>query len=184
LYEKLIEISKKYQKPVGCHGYEHTDRVIKICKLLGDKLKANMEILLPAAILHDVGRGNDSHALKGATMAQKILDKLGYKYVDDIVYAIKVHSFSEGLEAKTLESQILSDADKLDAMGAIGVYRVSQYGVEHNQSQDHFIKHFYDKLLTLRDQLYTDEAKKLAEKRHRFMLEYLKQLKKELKGLS
>ena len=83
-----------------------------------------------------------------------------------------------------MEARILSDADKLDAMGAIGIYRAAQYGVEHERPEKEFINHFHEKLLTLKDLLYTDEAKKLAEKRHAFMLQYLEQIDKESKGLS
>jgi uncharacterized protein len=182
--EKLEEISKQLQKQIGCHGYEHTERVIETCKVLGAALTADMDVLMPAAILHDIDRGNDNHAHQSAIMAREILLDLGYTKVDEIVHAIDVHSFSAGGEAKTLEAQILSDADKLDAMGAFGIYRAAQYGVEHERPQSEFINHFHEKLLKLRGLLYTEEAKKLAEKRHDFMLKYLGQIDKESKGLS
>jgi uncharacterized protein len=117
-------------------------------------------------------------------MARNILNDLGYSKVDEIVHAIDVHSFSAGGEAKTLEARILSDADKLDAMGAFGIYRAAQYGVEYERPHEEFINHFHEKLLKLKDLLYTDEAKKLAEQRHKFMLSYLEQIDKESKGLS
>ena len=114
----------------------------------------------------------------------RILEELDYPKRDEIVHIIDVHSFSMGGEVKTLEAKILSDADKLDAMGALGVYRAAQYIVENESSQEDFINHFQEKLLKLKDLLYTDEAKKLAEKRHKFMLIYLSQLENELKCLS
>lgn len=184
MHEKLVEISKKYQKYVGSHGYEHTERVIQTCISIGNALDADMDVLIPAAILHDIGRGNDNHAAHGALMARKILEENGYTKIDEIVHAIEVHSFSAGGKAKTLEARILSDADKLDAMGATGIYRSSQFGVEHNRPLDEFIGHFYEKLLTLKDLLYTDEAKRIADLRHSYMLGYLEQLDKELKSLS
>ncbi len=184
MHEKLVEISKKYQKQIGCHGYEHTERVIEICRILGTKLGADMDILMPAAILHDVGRKYDNHAQRGAEIAREILQDLDYSKVDEIVHVIDVHSFSAGGKAKTLEAQILSDADKLDAMGAMGIYRAAQYSVEHKRDQEEFINHFHEKLLKLKDLLYTGEAKKLADKRHIFMRQYLAQLDKELNGLS
>ena len=184
MHEKLIEISKKHQKQIGSHGYEHTERVIELCQVLGTKLDADMDILIPAAILHDIGRKHDNHAQLGAEIASEILQEQGYSKVDEIVHVIDVHSFSAGGEAKTLEAKILSDADKLDAMGAMGVYRSAQYSVEHERDQAEFINHFHEKLLKLKDLLYTDEAKILADKRHKFMLLYLDQLDKELKGLS
>ena len=182
--EKLEKISKQFQKQIGCHGYEHTERVIETCKVLGAALHADMDILIPAAILHDIGRGNDNHAHHSAKVAREILNDLGYPKIDEIVHAIDVHSFSAGGEAKTLEARILSDADKLDAMGAFGIYRAAQYGIEHERPQEEFINHFHEKLLKLKDLLYTDEAKKLAEQRHTFMQQYLEQINKESKGLS
>ena len=184
MHERLENISRKHQTPYGCHGYEHTEHVIQTCKVLGKALNADMDILIPAAILHDIGRGNDNHAYYGAQMARDILIKQGYPKIDEIVHAIEVHSFSAGGEAKTIEAKILSDADKLDAMGALGIYRASMYSVEHSRPQEDFIAHFHEKLLRLKDLLYTDEAKKMAEKRHKYMENYLVQLDKELKGLS
>jgi uncharacterized protein len=182
MHEKIVDISKRHQKYVGCHGYEHTERVIQTCKVIGEKLGADMDILIPAAILHDIGRGNDDHAKHGAQMARTILIEQGYLKIDEIVHAIEVHSFSAGGETKSLEAKILSDVDKLDAMGATGIYRAAQYGVEYNRPMEEFIAHFHEKLLTLRELLYTDEAKRIAEERHKFMQSYLEQLNKELAG--
>jgi uncharacterized protein len=76
----------------------------------------------------------------------------------------------------------LSDADKLDAMGAVGVYRTALYSGELMRPVEEFIEHFHEKLLTLKDLLYTDEARTLAEGRHRYMLEYLEEFVRELKA--
>ena len=184
MYTKLEDISKKHQQYIGCHGYEHTERVIELCRVLGEALNADMSVLMPAAILHDIGREQDNHAYYGGIMAREILQEHGYSKIDEIVHAIEVHSFSAGGQAETIEAQILSDADKLDAMGAIGVYRTAQYGVEHTCTLEEFIEHFHEKLLKLKDLLYTEEAKNLAENRHKYMLLYLNQLDKELKGLT
>lgn len=184
MHERLEEISRQHQQYIGSHDYEHTERVIELCKVLGESLGANMDVLIPAAILHDIGREQENHAHKGALMAREILNEHGYPKIDAIVHAIEIHSFSVGGQAKTLEAKILSDADKLDAMGAIGVYRVAQYGIEHECDLKESVEHFHEKLLKLKDLLYTDEARELAMKRHGFMLDYLEQLDKELKGLS
>lgn len=149
---------------------------------MGETLNADMDILVPAAILHDIGREYPNHAKKSAEMARQILKEQGYTKIDEIVHAIEVHSFSAGGEAKTLEAQILSDVDKLDAMGATGVYRAAQYGTEHNRPIEEFITHFHEKLLTLKNLMYTNIAREIAEKRHKYMKEYLIQLDKELKG--
>jgi uncharacterized protein len=184
LHKKIENLSKKYQTYIGSHGYEHTERVIELCVKLGKELNADMNVLIPAAILHDIGREKENHASHSARMASEILKDLNYSKIDEIIHSIEVHSFSAGGQAETLEAKILSDADKLDAMGAIGVYRTAQYGVEHVCTLKEFEEHFYEKLLRLKDMLYTEAAKKLAEKRHKFMLIYLKQLNKEVKSLS
>ncbi|MCW4049225.1 MAG: HD domain-containing protein [Candidatus Bathyarchaeota archaeon] len=183
-YDSLVEISKKHQKMNGCHGFEHTERVIKLCEVLGDRLGADMTVLLPAAILHDIGRPNDKHASVGAEKSRQILLEYGYNRdkIGKISNAIISHSFSEGRRTESLEAQILSDADKLDAMGAIGVYRTALYSGELNRPFHEFVDHFHEKLLTLKDLLYTDEAKRIAEERHSYMLTYLEQLDKELKA--
>jgi len=180
----LMEESKRRQKMNGCHGYEHTERVVRLCRVLGERLGADLSVLMPAAILHDVGRGEESHAEKGAEVAQIVLKENGVPddIIARIVEAIRVHSFSGGLEAASLEAQILSDADKLDAMGAIGVYRAGQYSGEHDRSLEDYVGHFHEKLLNLKGLLYTDEARKLAEGRHRFMVSYLEEFMKELKA--
>jgi uncharacterized protein len=184
LLDRLMEASRRHQRMNGCHGFEHTKRVVALCSVLGERLGADMSVLIPAAILHDVGRGEDSHAEKGAEKARSILTEHGVPRdgVDRIVEAVRVHSFSGGLGAASLEAQILSDADKLDAMGAVGVYRAAQYSGEHDRSLEDYVDHFHEKLLTLKGLLYTDEAKKLAESRHRFMESFLEEFMKELKA--
>ena len=184
MWDHLSEISKKYQKLNGCHGYEHTERVVKLCKAIGNKTGADMEVLIPAAILHDIKRSEQNHARAGAFEAEKILRKMGYpeETIKQVSHVIRAHSFSDETIADTLEAQILSDADKLDAMGAIGIYRTAMYSGELDRTFNDFVKHFHEKLLTLKDLLYTEEAKLMAAERDRFMLEYLGQLAKEIKA--
>lgn len=181
--KQLLEIARASQEAYGCHGFDHTERVIKLCEVIGEELGANMEVLIPAAILHDIGRPMDNHAKVGAKKAKKILEEKGYRDVDLIVHAIEVHSFSAGGEAKTLEARILSDSDKLDAIGAIGIYRAAQYATENSRTFDDFIGHFPEKLLKLKYMMYTDKARNMAEKRHEYLLAFLKQVEKELEGL-
>ena len=184
MWDRLSEISRRYQSMNGCHGYEHTERVVKLCAVLGEKKGANMDVLIPAAILHDIKRSEQSHARVGAIEAEKILRELDYNedVITQVGKAIRVHSFSEAAKADSIEAQILSDADKLDAIGAIGIYRTANYSGERDRPLNEFINHFHEKLLTLRDLLYTDEAKLMAEERNKFMIEYLEQLSKELKA--
>lgn len=184
-YTELEANSRARQETNGCHGFDHTERVVQLCEVIGIEYNADMAVLIPAAILHDIGRPNNNHASHSASQTRKILmEKMwDLALIEGIVHAVEVHSFSAGGAAKTLEARILSDADKLDALGAVGIYRAAQYGVEQGRPIEDFIGHFHDKLLKLKDMLYTDMAKEMAEKRHDFMLSYLEQIGKELKGL-
>jgi uncharacterized protein len=166
----------------GTHGLEHTMRVYNTCKALGKTLKADMSILLPAVILHDVVRDGEDHALASSKKAGDILRNLDYpeETIEEISKTIGAHSFSAGRIPESLEAKILSDADKLDAIGALGIYRAAMYSAEHERPLKDYIAHFSEKLLTLKDILYTDDARRLAESRHRFLLQYLAQIEDEL----
>ena len=179
---KLVAESRGRQSAFGCHGFEHTERVIKLCRELGTALDADMEVLIPAAILHDIARDKPSHAEKGAVEAGRILKDVGYdgQKTRSICDAIRVHSFSRSEKAASLESMILSDADKLDAMGAVGIYRAAMYSSESGRPLDEFVAHFHEKLLTLKQLIYTDEARTMAEERHAYMLGFLEELRREL----
>ena len=182
LLRRLREEVRRTLPEAGTHGYEHTERVYRMALHIGGRVGADLDILLPAALLHDIGRGEDNHAEAGARKAREILEMLGVdpNRIEAIVEAIETHSFSEGREPRTLEAKVLSDADKLDAMGAIGIYRAATYSGEHQRPLEGFVQHFHEKLLRLRELLYTEEAKRMAEERHRFMLRYLEQLRREL----
>ena len=178
--ELVAEIEKTFP-PYGTHGYEHTSRVLDTCRYIGRKEKADMSILLPAALLHDIARGDDNHAQAGAEKARPILTRHGYdeKKIEAISQAISTHSFSGRKPPKSLEAQILSDADKLDALGAIGVYRTAVYSGEHARPIEDFVKHFNEKLLKLEGLLFTEEAKRMAADRTEYMKGFLKQLEEE-----
>jgi len=184
LLEIIRKIAQRHQQPHGTHGFEHTQRVYDLCKKLGEQAGADLSILLPAALLHDIGRGEEDHASAGARKARNILAEIGFDEgkTDAVTWAIESHSFSAWRTPASLEAKILSDADKLDAMGALGVYRAGMYSGEHVRPIDEFIGHFHEKLLTLKDLLFTEEAKRLAESRHQYMLDYLRQLERELRA--
>ncbi|MBL7080207.1 HD domain-containing protein [Candidatus Bathyarchaeota archaeon] len=180
--EKLERIVSALIPPHGTHGLEHTMRVYRTCMALGKALGADMSILLPAVLLHDVVRDGEDHASASSVKAGEILRDLDYpeKAIKEISKTIGAHSFSAGRIPESLEAKILSDADKLDAMGALGVYRAAMYSAEHGRPLEDYIAHFSKKLLTLRDMIFTDEARRLAESRHRFLLEFLEQIEGEL----
>ena len=182
LLRTLREIVEKRIPKHGTHGFEHTERVYKLCKSIGEKTGADMSILLPAALLHDIARGGPDHAIVSAKMTRSILNELLFDSfkIDAICEAISTHSFSGGKQPIELEAMILSDADKLDAMGAVGIYRAAMYSGEKSRSQGDFIAHFHEKLLKLKVLLFTETARALAEDRHRYMIKYLKMFDKEL----
>ena len=180
--ETLERIVSELIPSHGTHGFEHTMRVYRTCMALGNALGADMTILLPAVLLHDIVRGGEDHASASSVKAGEILLDLGYteKAIEEISKTIGAHSFSAGRVPVSLEAKILSDADKLDAMGALGVYRAAMYSAENGRPFEDFVAHFSEKLLTLRDMIFTDEARRLAESRHRFLLGFLEQIEDEL----
>ncbi len=167
----------------GTHGFEHVERVYATCKHIGIVEKADLDILLPAALLHDIARAEENHAEAGAEKAKQILHRYGQpgETIEKITSAIVTHSFSGKKPPKTLEAKILSDADKLDALGAIGIYRTAVYSGEHVRPIEDFVTHFNEKLLKLEGLLFTGEAKRMAEERTQYMIAFLAQLEKELK---
>ena len=184
--EKMLDAiwveARKLLPGFGTHGFEHTERVYRACLQIGVRVGADLSILIPAAILHDVGRGAADHALESANIAGRILVSRGYRRdkVEAVVEVISTHSFSGGKAPASLEAKVLSDADKLDAMGALGIYRAAMYSAEHGRPIEALVAHFHEKLLKLKGQLFTKEARRLAESRHRFMLDFLSQLCREL----
>jgi len=183
--EKIQKLAKQKTKHYGCHGWDHVERVYNLCIFIGRKEKADIETLKIASLLHDIKRNGEEvdHALKSSEEAERILKKLHFppSKISKVVDAIKTHRFRGKTKPLTLEAKILSDADKLDAMGAMGIHRASSFGGETQRGFQKTIDHFYEKLLKLKHLMYTETARKLAEKRHSFMLAYLKQVEKELR---
>ncbi len=174
---------KRSTPPFGTHGYEHVDRVYITCQHIGEIEGADMRILLPAALLHDIARDEQNHAEAGAEKAKSILKRYGYTLdeIEKIANAISTHSFSGKKPPVSLEGKILSDADKLDALGALGVYRTAVYSGEHARPIEDFIAHFHEKLLKLEGLMFTAEAKRMAQDRTAYLGEFVNRLKHELK---
>ena len=179
--EKLAKNSK------GAHTFDHTKRVYTLSIRIGRDLEADLKILGAAALLHDIGRPNESesgisHSILSGEMSQEILRTVGFDEaeIDRVVDAIRTHRFSEGIEPNSLEGRILSDVDKLDAMGAIGVFRAIAQAASTGDGMGGFLDHADEKLLKLRDLMYTDRARVEAEHRHHTLEAYVKQLRSEL----
>jgi uncharacterized protein len=187
---KVKIFSKKNSDQDDIHGYPHVERVFKTCIHLGTIMNANMKILKISALLHDIGRikeVNDSsgkhHAELSAEIASGFLNSyqevLSKNEIAKIIHGIRAHSFSNDVKPKTLEAKILSDADKLDAMGAIGLYRTIAFTVKNHNGIDMVIKHMEEKILDLKRDLYLEESKMLAEERQQILMDFYEKIKNE-----
>ncbi len=165
---------------MSSHDEGHVERVITIARYLAEKEGARLDVVLKAAELHDIARDDPNHAVKSAEIARELLKDYERSFVDAVCHAIEAHSFSGKVKPRTLEAKILSDADKLDAMGAIGVARAFLYSGERGRGIGETLKHFEEKLLKLKDTLYTETAKDIAKERHEFLKKFYLQIKKEL----
>ncbi|MFX1238168.1 MAG: HD domain-containing protein [Promethearchaeota archaeon] len=173
------------------HGFAHVERVFKTCIEIGIKLNANIFLLKISSLLHDVGRkkqnnylGTKNHANFSAEMSIKFLKTLDYEFskddLENISNSIRAHSFSNDVVPKTLEAQILSDADKLDALGAIGLYRTIAYSLKFNGGIKRVMIHLENKILRLRDKLCLDLSKKIAIEKHKLVLSFYEGIKNEI----
>jgi uncharacterized protein len=184
------DFAKKLSDSEDIHGFPHVKRVFNLCIYIGTKLNANLTILKIAAFLHDIGRNikkndnlKENHAEISANLALSLLKSqdfdLSEQEIMNIIHCIKSHSFSNKKEPKTLEAQILSDADKLDAIGAIGLYRTIGFTIKNNGDLNNVIQHIEEKIINLKDMLLLDISKKIAEKRHKIILDFYNQIKFE-----
>ncbi len=190
------------------HGWDHTERVYRLCMRIGKKENADLKILALAALLHDIGRecekrsgGKVCHAEKSAFLARKILRKYGIdeETIEKVVHCIESHRFRGKKVPKSKEAKILFDADKLDSIGAVGIGRAFLFAGEvgaklHNKDvdisktksyteEDTAYREYMVKLRKVKDRMLTPEGKRLAEGRHRFMEEFFERLHKEVEGV-
>ncbi|PQJ62011.1 HD domain-containing protein [Photobacterium angustum] len=188
----------------AAHDKAHVLRVVKVAKQLAKQEQARLNITLAAAYLHDcvaVAKNDPRRKQASILAANKAIEflsekKLLVEHHDEIHHAIVAHSFSADIKPLTLEAKIVQDADRLDALGAIGLTRCIQVGTslgrplyalddpfcQKRQPDDttYTLDHFYIKLLGLADTMQTDAAKIEAVKRIEFMKSYLLQLESEI----
>ncbi len=153
------------------HGYPHVLRVWKWAYKIAEceGLDIDNELLDIAVLLHDIGRAiGEPHAYYSAVLAKGILTDMGYSsdFIEKVVNAILYHSFSysrkHGIKPLTEEAKILSDADKLDALGIIGFLRVFHFSWQHDRDLKNTIQHFYDKIFKLGDLMHYMYSKEKA----------------------
>ena len=172
-----------FRDNAGGHDAAHTLRVWRNARLIAEgEPDCDLLIVSLAALLHDA----DDHKLfhtENNRNARAFLAENGVPAdtVERICAAVNDVSFSRnrGRKPGSIEGEIVQDADRLDAIGAIGVARTFAYGGEHGRSLEDSVKHFHDKLLLLKDMMNTETAKRLAAKRHAFLLSFLEELSEE-----
>jgi len=192
LIKKIAE--NLFKNARGSHNWEHTLRVVRLCERIGPGEGADMQVLEIAACLHDIGRckqdssnGTICHARLGGRMARPIIKDLELtdEQKNNIIHCIRSHRFRGDEKPDTLEARVLFDADKIDAIGAVGVARAYLFAGElgarlHNPDlpveaalpysrEDTGYREFKLKLSKIKERMLTDEGRRLAAGRHDFM---------------
>lgn len=205
LPQSLIDqILPYYRAQDPGHDWAHIMRVVKTAKALATEEKADLAVVIPAAYLHDIVNIPKNHPDRAraselaADKAIKLLSEHGYdeSKFPAIRTAIIEHSFSRGLTPSSIEAACVQDADRLDAIGAIGVLRCAAVNVEMKTAlydpEDPFasrrplddrawmVDHYYVKLLKLAETMQTAAAKNEGKKRVEFMKGFLEQLRSEV----
>ena len=167
----------------GGHDAAHSLRVYRNALRIAEaEPGCDTEIVALAALLHDADDHKLFHTENNAN-ARSFLTarKVAPEKIERICEAINAVSFSRnrGKRPQTIEGQIVQDADRLDALGAIGVARTFAYGGEHGRLLDESVEHFHEKLLLLKGELNTETARKLAEPRHAFLERFLEEYERE-----
>jgi uncharacterized protein len=204
----VAEARALYGAADSVHDFDHILRVLTLAERIAGAEGADPTVVRVAALLHDWGRaeadGRD-HAKVAAERARRFLTERGASgaWLAAVVHAIAAHRFRTEPDPQTLEAQVLFDADKLDAIGAIGIARAFAYGGAHNQRlwapredvdlarwqqqgddpDAHTPVHeFVVKLSRLKDRLYTQEGRAIAAARHAYMAAFYDRLDAEVRG--
>jgi uncharacterized protein len=206
----IEKVKEWYAANESAHDFSHVERVLRLAERIGRLEGADMEIVRMAALLHDVKRDPPGvksprgHHLQSADFAGEMLTAEGWQpeCVQAVQHAIRSHRFREtGEPPQTLEAKVVFDADKLDAIGAVGVARAIAHSASHGlpfycepsntfletgkleQGEVHSAYHEYlFKLVKLKDQLFTHTALDMAVERHAFMEVYFQRLAAEVRA--
>ena len=208
--EEIISKIKKYVQEV-CkndstgHDWWHIERVYNLAKYIAQKENADSFIVEMSSLLHDIddwkfSNTNDTKTTVTENFLKSInIDDDSFKKIIKIIQTISFKGGVVDSTQHTIEGKVVQDADRLDAIGAIGIARTFTYGGsksrviydpnlkpidfkslnEVKNSQNHTINHFYEKLLKLKDLMNTNTAKEIAQKRHKFMEDFLKEFYSE-----
>ncbi|MBB4806216.1 uncharacterized protein HNP38_001488 [Chryseobacterium defluvii] len=202
----VVFVKEKLEGAEAGHDWFHIERVWKLSKKIAETESCNEEVVELSALLHDIAdpkfhNGDETLALK---ISREFLESqdASEEIIDQVLFVIRNISFKnrgEVPEHQPLELKIVQDADRLDAIGAIGVARTFNFGgfknnlmyhpdikpkldmskEEYKKSDGTTVNHFYEKLLLLKDLMNTEKGKKIAGERHVFMQHFLDQFYKE-----
>lgn len=211
--EQLINDAIAYVKEIFAtdfsgHDYFHTMRVYKMATNLAIRENADLQLVQLAALLHDVDdrklspetcKNKDRAVafMRSRNLAEDVIEQIK-EIIDEVSFMGK-----DSVVPKTLEGKCVQDADRLDALGAMGIARAFAYGGNHNrvmydpeippamnmgkeEYQNHVsttVNHFYEKLFLLKDMMNTDSAKEIAKHREQYMKEYIDEFMDEWEGL-
>ena len=190
------------------HGWDHVSRVVRMALHIAQAEGADSFVVLMSALLHDIAReeenasnGATCHAAEGARLALEFLleNDMDRHTALHISECIKTHRFRNSHPPVSLEAKVVFDADKMDSIGAVGIGRAFLFSGEvgarlHNDQdtdilsthayteEDTAYREFMVKLQYIKDSLYTAEGRRLAQKRHDFMIEYFNRLHLEVTG--
>ncbi|WP_255171751.1 HD domain-containing protein [Natrononativus amylolyticus] len=206
--DDLRSVARSYfdDRVSPAHDWHHVERVEALAaRLAADRTDVDDRVLEAAVLLHDIGRAREDageiadHAEWGAREARAVLSARGVaaETIDAVCHCVRAHRYSNAVEPRSPAARILCDADNLDAIGAIGLARTFSYGGEHGipivslesaptesagALEETTIDHVEEKLLSLRERMYTEEGRALAESRHAFVETYLERLEREVAG--
>ncbi len=204
IQETAMYVRLQFEQDPGGHDWWHINRVWQLSIQIAKREHADLFLVEMAALLHDLDDWKLQNPTTGDRRSEKWMRKLGLsaeeiQSIEKIIEEVSFKGAGVDTTPNSLEAKVVQDADRLDAMGAIGIARTFAYGGHKNrqiydpnvQPEMHLdfesykktnaptINHFYEKLLLLKDRINTDYGKKLAEERHRFMKMYLDQFFKE-----
>ncbi|WP_109301744.1 HD domain-containing protein [Aquimarina sp. AU474] len=202
-------VKESLQNAEGGHDWFHIERVFKNAQLISNEEDVDQTVIALGALLHDIAdsKFHDGDESVGPRIARTFLEDINVqsKTIDHVIKIIENISFKGGnvdQKFRSPELDVVQDADRLDAIGAVGIARCFNYGgfknraiydpeilpnlnmtkEEYKNSAAPTINHFYEKLLLLKDRMNTETGKKIATQRHTFMEQYLDQFYKEWKG--